>query len=86
MREFEDPDFPRRTLTPILVVAAGADRVTDTRATERFASRLRAGRLIVVDGAEHEIMMERDIFRDRFWAAFDAFIPGVEGEKARAAQ
>jgi len=86
MREFEDPDFPRRTLTPILVLAAGADRVTDTRATERFASRLRAGRLIVVDGAEHEIMMERDIFRDRFWAAFDSFIPGVEGEKARAAQ
>ncbi len=86
MREFEDPDFPRRTLTPILVVAAGADRVVDTRATERFASRLRAGRLIVVDGAEHEIMMERDVFRDRFWAAFDAFIPGVEGEAARAAQ
>ncbi len=86
MRAFEDPDFPRRTLTPILVIAAGADRVTDTRAAERFASRLRAGRLVVVDGAEHEIVMERDIFRDRFWAAFDAFIPGVEGEKARAAQ
>ncbi len=86
MREFEDPDFPRRTLTPILVVASGADRVTDTRATERFASRLRAGRLVVIDGAEHEIVMERDIFRDRFWAAFDAFIPGVEGEKARAAR
>ncbi len=86
MRRFEDPDFPRRTLTPILVVASGADRLTDTRATERFASRLRAGRLIVVDGAEHEIMVERDIFRDRFWAAFDSFIPGVEGEKARAAR
>lgn len=86
MREFEDPDFPRRVLTPILVVASGADRVTDTRAAERFAARLRAGRLIVVDGAEHELMMERDVFRDRFWAAFDAFIPGVEGEKARAAR
>lgn len=86
MREFEDPDFPRRTLTPMLVVASGADRVTDTRAAERFASRLRAGRLIVIDGAEHEIMMERDILRDRFWAAFDSFIPGVEGEKSRAAQ
>jgi len=85
MREFEEPDFPRRTLTPILVVAAGADRVADTRATERFASRLRAGRLIVIDGAQHEILMERNVFRDRFWAAFDSFIPGVEAEKARAA-
>jgi lysophospholipase len=83
MSEFEDPNFPRRTVTPILVIAAGADRVVDTRATERFASRLRAGRLIVIDRAEHELMVERDVFRDRFWAAFDAFIPGVEAEMAR---
>jgi lysophospholipase len=86
MREFENPDFPRRTLTPILVIAAGADRVTDTRAAERFASRLRAGRLIVIEAAEHELMVERDIFRDRFWAAFDAFIPGIEAEKRQAAR
>ena len=80
MSRFEDPDFPRAIMTPALVIASGADRVTDTRACERFSERLRAGRLIVVDGAEHEIMMERDLFRDQFWAAFDAFIPGIEGE------
>ena len=85
MREFEDPDFPRRTLTPTLVIAAGADRLVDTRATERFASRLRAGRMIIVEGAEHELMVERDVFREQFFAAFDAFIPGVEGARARAA-
>ena len=85
MSAFEDADFPRRTLTPTLVVAAGADSIADTRATERFASRLRAGRLVVVDGARHELMMERDVFRDQFFAAFDAFIPGVEGVEARAA-
>jgi lysophospholipase len=83
-RRFEDPDFPRATTVPTLVVASGADRVTDTRATERFSERLRAGRLIVIDGAEHELLMERDAFRDQFWAAFDAFIPGVEGERAQA--
>ena len=86
MRAFEDPDFPRSTTTPILVVASGADRVTDTRACERFAERLRAGRLIVVPGAEHEIMIERYTYRDQFWAAFDAFIPGLEGASARAAR
>ena len=79
MRSFEDPDFPRSTNVPALVIAAGADRVTDTRACERFSERLRAGRLVVIPGAAHEIMIERDIFRDQFWAAFDAFIPGVEG-------
>jgi lysophospholipase len=81
MRRFEDFDFPRAVTVPTLVIASGADRVTDTRAAERFSERLRAGRLIVVDGAAHEILMERDLFRDQFWAAFDAFIPGVENEK-----
>ena len=85
MSEFEDPDFARRTLTPTLVIAAGADRVTDARAAERFASRLRAGRTVIVEGAEHEMLVERDVFRDQFFAAFDAFVPGVEGVRARAA-
>ena len=84
MSEFEDPDFARKTLTPILVIAAGADHVTDPRVTERFAARLRAGRLAMIEGAEHELLVERDEFRDQFFAAFDAFVPGVEGARARA--
>jgi lysophospholipase len=66
----------------MLIFASSADRVVDTRAIERFASRLRSGRLIVIDGAEHEILVERDALREQFWAAFDKFIPGVEGERA----
>jgi lysophospholipase len=85
MKRFADPDYPRNTNTPLLVIAAGDDEVTDTRAAERFAARLRAGRLIVIDGAKHEIMMERDALRDRFWAAFDQFIPGAEVTRARSA-
>ncbi len=77
MAPFENSELPRRIGIPILVVASGADRVVDTRATERFATRLKAGRLIVVPHAEHEILMERDAFRDQFWAAFDAFVPGT---------
>ncbi|HLW93670.1 MAG TPA: alpha/beta hydrolase [Roseiarcus sp.] len=80
MAEFEAPEFAREIATPTLVLASGADRVVDTEATERFASRLRTGRLIVIDGAEHEVMVEQDRYRDLFWAAFDQFIPGVEGE------
>jgi lysophospholipase len=30
----------------------------------------------VIPGARHEILMERDVIREEFWAAFDAFIPG----------
>jgi lysophospholipase len=78
MRRFEDPNFPINTTTPVLIVAAGADRVTDTAAAERFAARLRAGRIIVIEGARHEILIERDVLRQQFWAAFDEFVPGSE--------
>jgi lysophospholipase len=84
-RRFEDPDYARQILSPpMLIFASSADRVVDTHAIERFASRLRSARLIVIDGAEHEILVERDALRDQFWAAFDKFIPGVEGELAWA--
>jgi lysophospholipase len=82
-RRFEDSDYARQILgPPMLVVGSGRDRVVDLRAIERFVSRLRSARLIVIDGAEHEILVERDALRDQFWAAFDKFIPGVEGERA----
>jgi lysophospholipase len=80
MDQFADPEFPRRTLTPILVIAAGADRVVSTPAGERFATRWKAGRLLVIPGAEHEILVELDAVRQQFWAAFDAFIPGSREE------
>jgi lysophospholipase len=78
MLQFENPLYPREIPTPILVVAAGADRVTDLRACERFSERLRSGRLVVIEGAEHELLIERDKYRRQFWAAFDAFVPGGE--------
>jgi lysophospholipase len=76
MDEFADAEYPRRTFTPTLVVGAGADRVVPIRAVERFATRLKVGRLIVIPDSQHEILMERDHIRAQFWAAFDAFIPG----------
>jgi lysophospholipase len=76
MRRFEDAEYPRRILTPTLVIAAGADAVVDTPATGAFASRLKAGRRITLRLARHELLLERDAIREEFWAAFDAFIPG----------
>jgi lysophospholipase len=76
MRRFEDVAYPGRILTPILIIAAGADRVVDTAATENFASRLKAGKCLTLANARHEILMERDPLRELFWAAFDAFLPG----------
>ena len=61
---------------PVLMVAAGADRIVSTAAIEDAGRRMRAGSTIAVSGARHELMQEADIYRDQFFAAFDAFIPG----------
>jgi lysophospholipase len=74
---FSDPRFALGIRVPTLVVAAGADPICATPAAERFAARLKVGHAIVIPGARHEILMERDEIREQFWAAFDAFIPGT---------
>ena len=76
MADFADGEYPRLVVTPMLVFSGGDDRVVDSRAVERFAQRLKAGRVIAIPNARHEILMERDSVRSQFWAAFDAFIPG----------
>ncbi len=85
MRRFDDPSFARSVDTPTLIVASGADQVTDCAAAQRFARQLKNGRIVVVEGAEHEIMIERDALRDQFWAAFDAFAPGAASPADQAA-
>lgn len=77
MRRFTEARFPLEIRVPTLIVAAGADPICSTPVIERFAARLKAGHAIVLPGARHEILMERDEIREEFWAAFDAFIPGT---------
>jgi len=85
MRRFADPKYPLEITTPCLMVISGDDRVTDTRAAERFGERLRAGRALVIPGAQHELLMERDLYRRQCWDAFDAFIPGLEAAPVKQA-
>ncbi|MGZ3411920.1 MAG: alpha/beta fold hydrolase [Xanthobacteraceae bacterium] len=77
MAEFAEPGFAGRVRQPILIVAAGRDKVVSTPAIEEFSTHLRAGTHLIIAGAQHEIMMEQDHFRQQFWAAFDAFVPGT---------
>ncbi len=84
MDRFRDPRFSVETTVPILMITAGADRIVDTAAAERFAIRLRAGRCITLPAARHQLVMERDSVAAQFWAAFDAFIPGETAQAMRA--
>lgn len=78
MDEAAAPDFGASIREPVLLVAAMLDRVVSLRAIERLAGELRAGGQVVLTGARHEVLMERNAIREQFWAAFDAFIPGTQ--------
>jgi lysophospholipase len=77
MAQFARPTYSRQIAQPILVIAAGNDAITSTAATESFAIHLRGGAHLLIPGAQHELLMEQDIYRQQFWAAFDAFVPGT---------
>jgi lysophospholipase len=71
-----EPEFTPLIRVPLLLVGAGRDSVVSTATIEEIGSGLRGGGFVVVDGARHEILQERDWLREQFWAAFDTFIPG----------
>jgi len=77
-----DEKFAPRIRVPVLMLAASDDQVVVPEAIEELAVRLRAGSQIVLRGSRHEILQERDAIREQFWAAFDAFVPGVAMSKA----
>jgi lysophospholipase len=77
MRQLQDPSFPAKIRQPMLIIAAGNDRIVSTSAIDEFAIRLRAGSHLSVPGSRHELLMEQDRFRMQVLAAFDAFVPGT---------
>lgn len=78
LRLLQNPAVAAAIRTPTLMFAAARDRIVDGGAITRLASRLPTAHVVTLDGARHEILMERDAIRDAFFAAFDAFVPGTE--------
>jgi lysophospholipase len=71
--------------TPVLIISAANDRLV---ASPDHAVLARASPLIecaTVDGALHEILMERDDIRDVYWRLFDAFVGAQLSAAARPA-
>jgi lysophospholipase len=68
------PGYPEVITTPVLLCAAGHDRIVDVNAEYDFIARVPNGQLLDLRDAEHEILMENDAIRARFWAGFDGFV------------
>ena len=75
--QFREMHYPSHIRQPLLMLAASNDTVASTPAIEEFAYHLRAGSHLVIAGSKHEILQEQDRYRQQFWAAFDAFVPGT---------
>ena len=69
--------------TPSLMVAAGDDLVVSNRAIEAVVARMRNSNVLFVDGARHEMLQERDRYREQVLAAIEAFAarpPDAQGD------
>ncbi|MCZ6764709.1 MAG: alpha/beta hydrolase [Alphaproteobacteria bacterium] len=64
--------------TEILIVSSSEDRVVGVRTQLMLHEEcLTNSRIEIIDGARHEILMEQDRYRGRFWDLFDDFVLGA---------
>lgn len=74
MAVLAQPEYPVAVAVPMLLIAAGTDKVASSVAIEEFAQRLKIGTHVLIPGSRHEILMERDEVRQNFWAVFDSYL------------
>jgi len=59
---------------PVLIVSSGDDTTVDGANSVRLGKLYDQITTIEVDGAFHEVLMEKDVYRDQFWQAFDSYM------------
>lgn len=70
---------------PVLVFLGTAESVVSPSVIRSQIGKMKQGRLMVLEGARHEIFMERPEIQDRVWAEVDAFLPQASGAGGRSA-
>jgi lysophospholipase len=78
----DDPAVWRSIRTPILIGSAGLDSFVRPEAHRRRSLQLPHCTLVEFPTARHELFMESEAIRDRWFAAIDAFIAGLNGDPA----
>lgn len=68
---FIQPGALAHVRIPILVATASEEQLVDNKSHLTVVEQLPDATHIIIAGAKHEILMERDEFRAQFWAAFD---------------
>ena len=70
--EIAAPGALEQVRIPVLLACAGEERLVINAASRAAAARLPRATLLEIRGSRHEILMETDAVRQRFWTAFDA--------------
>ncbi|MGV3548595.1 alpha/beta fold hydrolase [Rhizobium sp.] len=80
IEEVTTMDYLRKIEVPCLVIAPANDQIVPYADLEALSRKFRAGKLLTIPGAQHEVLQERDIFREQALAAITAFIPGSDAD------
>lgn len=75
--DIHKPERLAKIKTPVLIISAENDHLIDSKDHRVLANANSAIDCITVEGALHEILMERDEIRDQYWTAFDKFVAPV---------
>ncbi len=72
--ELNEEDYLNGIATPVLIASPRNDQIVLPEAHDRACPLMQACELFPIPDAKHEVWMERDDFRDPWWARVDAFI------------
>lgn len=70
-RWLKTAEGPTQIDYPVLVVAAGDEKLVDNGDQQQIVARIPHGRWTVIPGAYHELLQETDEVRAAFWREFD---------------
>jgi lysophospholipase len=59
--------------TPVLIASAGNDKIVSVKAQKEACRRLPKCLMFVIPDSRHEILMETDVIREKFWRQFRSF-------------
>ena len=68
------PGGAERVETPVLMLLAGEDRLLRNAPSRLWGRRAPGARVVTLDAAWHELLMEADLVRRHAWTEMDAFV------------
>ena len=81
--EIHQPGYFDRLQTPVRIVSASKEQQINGKDHETIAATSDRIEQVIIPGALHEIMMERDEIQGLYWKAFDDFVGPATGPEPR---